>query len=249
MKRLRLGGIVGLFLLFTTSTVYAAQSSSGNFQVNEVQFGAGASKGATSPNYKADQSLGSTAVGRTGSTNYGADAGFLTPNVPFLEMKVTAANIDLGTLSIITAATGTATFSVRAYVDSGYTVVTMNDVPISENNDTLPGPSSPTASAPGTNQFGINLVRNQTTCPTPAPANFGANPSPVPNSGFATGQAASGYNTCGLFKYVKGDTIVQTGAKGWGQTDYTISYIANISSTMRAGRFQMTQDLVVVATF
>lgn len=225
------------------------QSSSANYGVNEVQFGAGGQLNASSANYQAQQSLGSTAAGSIKSANYWADAGFLTANVPFLEMVVNAATINLGTLSSTSTATGTATFHVRTYIDSSYVVLSMNNPPINEEGAYLNAPSSPTASSTGSEQFGMNVVQNLTTCTTPAPANFGANPLLVPNSTFATGQAASGYNTCGLFKYVKGDTIAQSSGNGWGETDYTISYIANINSLTKAGSYNMTQDLVAVATY
>jgi hypothetical protein len=249
MKRLWLGALTGLIIILSTSSVYAALSSSSSYQVNEVQFGAGGLLDASSTNYKAHQSLGSTAAGSASSANYGAEAGYLTPSTPFLEMVVSPATINLGTLSSVSAATGTAAFHVRAYVDSGYTVLTMNDPPVNEEGIALNAMSSPAASSPGTEQFGINLVHNLTTCATPAPANFGADPVLVPSGSFANGQAATGYNTCGLFKYVKGDVIAQNNGKGWGETDYTISYIVNINPVSKAGKYTMTQDLVAVATY
>jgi hypothetical protein len=234
-------------VLLNATTVFAAQSSSANYQVNEVQFGSGGLLNASSPNYQAQQSLGSTAAGNISSADYGAEAGFLTPNAPFLQMVVNPANINLGTLSSATAATGTATFSVRAYVDSGYTVISMNPAPTSNEGVALKSMTTAAASSPGTEQYGINLVQNLTSCP--APANFGANPVPIPNSSYAHGQAASGYNTCGLYEYNQGAIIAQSGSNGWGETDYTISYLININSVSKAGSYNMTQDLVAVATY
>jgi hypothetical protein len=52
-----------------------------------------------------------------------------------------------------------------------------------------------------------------------------------------------------LFKYVKGDVVAQSSSNGWGETDYTISYIANINTVSKAGKYNMTQDLVAVTTF
>lgn len=250
MKRLWLGVNLGLLMAASSATAFAAQSSSPGYQVNEVQFGPGGLLNASSANYQAQQNLRSTAAGSVASPNYGAEAGFLTPNVPFLEMTVTPATMNLGTLSAGSTAIGTASFSVRAFVNSGYTVVTMNDPPKNESGYTLNNLTTPAASSIGNEQFGMNLVANQTTCPTAAPANFGANPVLVPSSTFASGGAASGYDTCGLFKYVKGDTVARTSGKGWGQTNYTISYIVNINAaSSRAGTYTMTQDLVAVATY
>jgi hypothetical protein len=249
MKRLWLVVLVMLGVWVSSTQVFAAQSNSTNYQVNEAQFGPGGTLNSTSPNYKARQNLGSTGSGFTSSTTYGANAGFLTPETPFLEMTVTAGNINLGNLSSGSTATGTSTFSIRAYLDSGYSVLTMSDPPKNESGSALNNLASPTASAVGAEQFGINLVQNLTSCPTPAPANFGGDPVLVPSSTFANGQAATGYNTCGLFKYVKGDTIAQNNGRGWGQTNYTISYMVNINATSKAGQYDMVQDLVAVVTY
>jgi hypothetical protein len=249
MRRLWFGTILGIMILCSPTAAFAAQSSSPNYQVNEVQFGAGGLLNATSPNYEAQENLGSTTVGLAKSASYWAEAGYLTPNVPFLQLNVSSSNVNLGTLNSTSAATGTATFSVRAYVDSGYVVESVNNPPQQEDGYYLKTPSAPTASTPGSEQFGINLVQNLTTCANPAPANFGANPAPQPNGSYATGVAASGYNTCGLFKYHPSDVIAQTSGNGWGQTNYTISYIINISAVSPAGSYSMTQNLVVVATF
>ncbi len=249
MKRLRLGVILGLVVLLGTPAAFAAQSSSPNYQVNEVQFDSGGLLNASSPNYQAQQSAGSNVAGSACGTLYCADNGFLTGSDPFLQMVVNPATVNLGTLSSTGTATGYATFSIRAYLDSGYIIVSMNNPPTDSEGSTLSALSSPTASSVGTEQFGINLVLNSTGCANPAPANYGANPSLVPSSTFANGIAAPGYNTCGLFKYHKGDTIAESNGKGWGETDYTISYMANINPASKAGVYSMTQDLVAVATY
>lgn len=250
MKSLGLGAASVIAWLFVaTAVATAAQSQSTNYGVNEVQFGAGSQLNATSSHYQAQTNLGSTAAGLTKSPAYWAEAGYLTPNVPFLELKVDSANVDLGTLSSVSASTGTATFHVRAYVDSGYVVMSMNDPPQNESGAFMTPSASPSASAPGTEQFGINLVQNLTSCATPAPANFGADPVQQPDNTYANGQAATGYNTCGLFKYAKGDVIANTSGNGWGQTDYTISYVMNIQALTKAGSYKLNQDLVAVATY
>jgi hypothetical protein len=236
-------------MALSTTSVLAAQSKSANYQVTEVQFGSGGLLNGSSANYKAQENLGSNIDGSAKSTNYGANSGFLTPSTPYLQMVVNPSTINLGTLSSSSAATGTATFSVRAYVDSGYTVMSVNSPPTNESGVALKNMSTAGVSSVGTEQYGINLVQNLTTCTNPAPANFGANPSPIPTSAYATGQAATGYNTCGLFKYNTGDVIAKSTTSGAGETDYTISYLVNINSLSKAGHYNMTQNLVAVATF
>jgi hypothetical protein len=247
MKRLSLcAGIVAAVVILATRPGLA-QYSSTNYSTNEVFFGAGSDTNQSSPNYQASVSAGSLGVGNYAGTNYKAYSGFLTPNEPFLEMQIDSTSVNLGTLDTTTANTGTATFHVRAYVDSGYTVQTVSQSPTYTSGvhthrlaAMLLGPS-----VPGTEQFGINLVHNT------SPVNFGADPSPQPSSTFATGVAASGYNTANQFKYQPGNIIAQTpaGASGWGLTNYTISYIANISLLTPAGNYTMAHDLVIVATY
>src|SRR5262249_12496110 len=119
----------------------------------------------------------------------------------------------------------------------------MNNAPSPHHLTAL---SSPTATAAGTEQFGMNLVANTTGCG--APATFGANPVQVPDSTFSFGAAASGYNTCGLFKYAQGDTIASS-TQSSGETDYTASYIYNISNLTPDGLYSYNGIFVATATY
>jgi hypothetical protein len=243
MKRLSMVAIVPLLMSALTGLAFA-QYSSNNYQANEVFFGSGGDTGQSSSNYSASVSAGSLGVGQYSSANYRAYSGFLTPNEPFLELNIDTSTVDMGTVDPATTQTGAANFHVRAYVDSGYTVQTISNPPTYQSH-TLTPMTTLASSAAGTEQFGINLVHNTT------PANFGNDPSPQPNGTFATGIAATGYDTADQFKYNVGDTIAKTppGSSGWGLTNYTISYIANASIITPAGSYQMVQDLVVIATF
>jgi hypothetical protein len=248
-------GVVGI-LAFPTS-VFAQQSSSTNYQINEAFFGTGGQlcePGVTgnSTNYCAKSAVGETAVGNTSSTNYQAQGGFNTNREEYIEFIVNSSSSNLGILSVGSAATTTGTFSVKTYLASAGYVVTNASSPPSSGSHTLApiAPSFPTAnaSAPGTEQFGINVVRNQTTCPTPAPVNYGADPQQVPDSTFSFGAAASGYNTCGKYRYVNGETIASS-SKSSGETDYTISYLFNISSATPAGLYNFSHVLVATSTY
>lgn len=253
MKRLSLPGVVVVLALFFSGTAFAQYTSS-NYKANEVYFGTGGDNGQASSNYKAQASVGTLGVGNYKSTNYQTFSGFLTPNEPFLELQIdTAGTVNLGTLSTTATATGTADFHVRAYVNSGYTVQTMNQPPSyisGAGSHTLTAMSLGSA-ATGTEQFGINLVHNT------SPANFGNDPSPQPDNTYATGIAAPNYNTTNQFKYGVGDVVACTGSSGtcggtvsgWGLTLFTISYIANINSVTPAGTYTAVQDLVAIATY
>jgi hypothetical protein len=252
MKRLCLGFSVLVLTIFGSfNSAFAIKTTSTHYVVNEYDFGSGGLVNASSASYKANESLGAPFAGDSSSPDYQADAGFITPNEPFLSVVVTSSGLTsaLGTLSSGAASTGTATFSVRAYTDSGYVIETMSNPPQNSNGEYLNNLTTPTASSPGSEQFGMNLVTNSTSCTNPAPANYGASPVNYPGNAYANGQAGPGYGTCGLYKYNKGDVIAQTMTNGWGQTNYTISYLANISTISRDGVYIMNQNLVAVATY
>lgn len=252
MSRLWLPVMIVCLLLGLNSAEVFAQYTSTNYQINEAFFGTGGDPQVTSANYQANLSTGALAVGNVNSSNYQAFSGFLTPNEPFLEMGIDSTLVDLGTLDTATTKTGVATFHVRTYVNSGYTVQTLSQPPTvtSGASHTLSPMTSQGAASAGTEQFGINLKANT------SPATFGSDPSPQPDSSFANGQAASGYDTSNQYKYNVGDIIACSGASspcsnasGWGLTNYTISYIGNIAPLTPAGKYTMIHDLVVVATF
>ena len=236
--------------LIAGSHLVYAQYSSPNYSVNEYLFGAGGEQ-LTSPNYQSQASLGAAGVGDFASANYRSNAGFLTQNTIFLEESVNATNLDLGELSTTSTGYGSATFTVRTYLSQAYSVLTMSQPLTQEEGYQLNPLSSPTASSAGSEQFGINLVKNANFCG--GGCDLGADPANQPSNSFADGQAAPGYNTAGLFKYVVGDVIASapktTGNQAIGQTQYTISYIANQAPLTRAGTYTMNHDIVVVATF
>jgi hypothetical protein len=223
------------------------QTCSTNYGVNEIFFGSGGDLNDCSSNYCAKTSVGETGVGNTSSTNYQARAGFNTNRTPYIQFIVNSANVNLGVLSIASTATATGTFSVKTYLASGYIVQLASNPPTSlSSGHILTALTSPTAASAGTEQFGINLVANTTICG--APANFGASPVQVPSNTFSYGAVSSGYNTCGLFQYNNGDTIASSNSSS-GETDYTISYIENISSSTIAGQYNFAQILVATSTY
>lgn len=251
MKRLRFFGLAA-WLMLILGGVAAAQYSSPHYQSNEVFFGSGGDNKQSSSNYSANASAGALGVGRYSSANYAVYSGFLTPGEPFLELDIDAATVNMSGIDPSTTKSGQATFHVRAYVDSGYTVQTVSQPPAytsGSNTHVLTGMATLGDSAPGTEQFGINLVKNTGFCG--AGCDLGNDPSPQPDGTYATGIAAPGYDTANKFKYVQGDIVAETpvGSSGWGLTNYTISYIANASIITPAGNYQMVQDLVAVATY
>ncbi len=221
-------------------------SNSTNFRVDEYQFGTGAENDLSSASYKSNASLGSLGVGRSSSTNYDSESGFLTPSEPFLEVFVNNSNVDLGNLTTSASGTGTGIFWVRTYLSGAYVVQTMSQPPTSEGGKVLTAKTVLGVPSPGTEEFGINLVDNSS-------PNIGSDPLNVPDNSFADGAIQAGYNTANQFKYGVGDIIAHSAAtpgnQAVGRTDYTISYIANISGITPAGTYVMLHDIVVTGTF
>lgn len=254
-KRFQSGYLLLIGLLLIPS-IAAAQSASPNYRVEESYFGSGGNVDTASPSYRARQSAGALGVGDISSPNYRAAAGFDTPSEPFLEMGVTGADVDFGTLSSTVTSYASAqggscncTFYIRSYLSSDYSVITASQPPTSENNDVIDAKvTQGVASASATvEEFGINLVANT------LPGAMGANPANVPDNTFADGKAATGYQIPNQYKYGVGNTIASSpataGKQGIGQTNYTISYIMKAANLTPAGQYTMKHTIIVVPTF
>jgi len=186
---------------------------------------------------------GSDIGGNESSSNaYQINSGPISSKDPNLSFGVSTGSVTLGTLASGSTATATASFSVLNYTSYGYTVVVLGTAP-KIGAHTLSNLSSDTASAAGTEQFGINLAAN--TSPS-IPSS--AAPQQIPSSSFSNGSAAAGYSTANQFEYNSGNTIAQATASS-GQTTFTISYIANISSSTPSGSDSATETLICTATY
>lgn len=239
------------------------QSCSSNFGVSQTQFSSGSLINACShgtTGYCANESAGDLGVGNSASSHYQTQAGsgLTTNREPYIEVNVNAAaSPDLGVLSVGNASTTYATFSVKTYLASGYQVQIVGNPPTSTGAGahTFATMSTPGTSSPGSEQFGINLAANTTACG--APTNFGAGPVQVPDSSFSFGAVADAtqnpadsdyYNTCGKFVYHSGDVIADS-LKSSGETDYTISFLYNISNLTPDGQYTYNGVIVATSTF
>ena len=236
-----LGFLVGLMGLFDT-TVYAQYSGS-SYKIEEAQVGAtGGDNDLTSTSYRGRAGVGDTGVGIVSGATYQAVGGFTTSDIPELEMSVNTPNLNLGNASTSATLTGTANFGVRVYLASGYAVFTRGGLPTSEGGATVPGMPVSTTPTIGTAQFGINLVANT------SPTTFGALPQQLPDASFSFGSVAANYNTTNFFRYVDGDQVAQS-TQSSGVTNYTISYVVNISPITAAGVYSLSHQMIVVATY
>jgi hypothetical protein len=171
-----------------------------------------------------------------------AVAGSVTNREPLLEVSVTGSAVDLGEMSPSGTSSGSTTFSVKTYLASGYNVYLDGTSPKHKSSGHVLSPmSTQGVSQPGIEQFGINLRQNT----TPA---IGADPIQVPSGVFSFGAAASGYSASDNFKYVAGD-IIASSTSSSGETDYTMSMIANVATTTTGGQYKGRLFLNVVPTF
>lgn len=219
---------------------WAQQSSSSQYMVNEVQFGAGSSLNDCSDNYCAKTSAGDLVNGRGSSSNYSAQFGFNTSDEPFLEVSTQSINANAGVLD--TDVTGTASYAlkVRNYLSNGY-VVQITGSPPKMGSHTMTRITTPSSSHQGAEQFGLNLVANTT-------PSVGADPVQVPDGTFSFGSVMSDYSTPNLFMYEDGD-IVAHSVTSSGETDYTVAMILNISNITPGGQYKGALSAVVTPVF
>lgn len=237
-----------LVLLGVGPHFVSAQTSCGtNYCADQPNMSSGGSIDFSSPNYTGRATIGDTAlpVGNeavTSGSGQQAVGGGTTSSTPELEVTLEATNIDMGVFNPETPSTGTATFSVRSYLASGYVVYTVGSPPTAPGGAQIDPMTNGGTSTPGTEQFGINLVDNSN-------PNVGANPTQSPDNTFSFGYAATNYANANNFRYNSGDIIARSDSSS-GVTTYTVSYLINVHPvTTPAGKYIFTQSIVVTSTF
>lgn len=243
ISRLLRAGVFVLLAVVMMPAVAYAQLNSPNYQVDEVFIGSGGELEACGNQYCSQQSVGGTG-GESSSDNYGIMAGFGTPDEPTLSVIVNNDVIDLGVLSIDSPSAASTSFSVSNYLTDGYVVRINGSPPVNVSGPSsvpLTPLNSPNPSIPGTEQFGINLVAN-------SDPGIGVNPVQLPDSSFSYGLPTVAYGQENNFKYVDGDIIAES-LRESGQTDYTMSIIANIATTTPGGRYRTVLVVQAIATF
>jgi hypothetical protein len=118
---------------------------------------------------------------------------------------------------------------------SGYNVQVYGTT-LTSGNYLINAMSTPDVSRPGTSQFGMNLVANQ----TPA---VGSDP-----QGPGSASVASGYNLPNFFQFVPGSNIIGS-ANADDYRQFTLSYIANTPNNQTVGVYVATLTFVSLANF
>ncbi len=217
--------------------VLLADMQSANYVIWADAFDSGGSEDDTSANFRLSDSIGEGLILSATSTsaNFGIKAGFreMYPT-DYLTFTVSTGAINFGTLSSSAVTSASHTMNIDTNAANGFTIKVSGTTLTSGANTITAIGGAAAASAPGTEQFGINLVANT------APA-VGANP-----AGTAPlGSPAANYNTANNFAFQSNDTIASAVA-AFNATVFTVSYIANIAAGTENGTY--TTNLTYAAT-
>jgi hypothetical protein len=243
-RRVFLLAVFGLLFSVLIDVTALAQGSSGGYRIDESFIGPGSNLESQSGGYiieDGQQSTGSVGSSESDSGSYRVLGGHTTTQDPSLVCALNASQINFGAFSTAVTSTATASFSVKNYTSYGYSVRLIGGTP-KMGEYSLSSLSSTAPSELGTEQFGINLVANT------SPEVFGAFPQQVPSSDFSSGDSTPNYSTPNNFRYVEGETIASAGESS-GQTDYTISYIINISTNTPGGDYSADQVILCTGTY
>jgi hypothetical protein len=143
---------------------------------------------------------------------------------------------NLGTLDPTKPLTTTAQMAVATNAFNGFTVSVYGTTMTAGTNE-IPALAIPTASAPGNNQFGLNLRANT------SPA-MGADPDGVGNNAVISPD----YDIPNEFTYRDGDTLVSADTVSLGKR-FTISYILNTSPNVPVGVYTTTLTYFATGNF
>lgn len=143
---------------------------------------------------------------------------------------------DMGTLSKDGTLTAQSQFAVGTNASGGF-VVTANGSPLTAGTNLIDGIASPAESQIGRNQFGINLVQNDD-------LNIGHDPEGT----WANAVPATDYSQPNVFKYVSGDIIASSPNVSL-MKKFTVSYIVNVSPSLKAGVYTTTINYIASGRF
>ena len=143
---------------------------------------------------------------------------------------------DMGELEPQSTLVARSQMAVGTNATAGF-VITANGLPLAAGTSVINGLTSPTESQPGTNQFGINLVANSEPAIGIDPEGDWTNAVPSPD-----------YAVPNKFKYVPGDVVAYSPNVSL-MKKFTVSYITNVSDSLRAGVYSTTITFIASGRF
>ena len=120
---------------------------------------------------------------------------------------------------------------------SGGFAITVNGTPPAAGTRVINAPIAPTSSIQGTNQFGINLVANN----SPSVGHD-------PEGPFANAFPSPGYDQPNEYKFVDGDTVAYSTNVSLVKK-FTVSYILNSAPDLHAGIYSTTITFIASGRF
>lgn len=143
---------------------------------------------------------------------------------------------DMGQLSAESTLQAHSQMAVGTNASGGFAITATGD-PLSAGTNVIDAPAMPTVSQPGTNQFGINLVANNSPSVGNDPEGTWENAVPTP-----------GYGVPNQFKYVPGDVVAYSPNVSL-MKKFTVSYIVNSREDLRAGVYTTTITYIASGRF
>lgn len=143
---------------------------------------------------------------------------------------------DMGDLSQGNTLTAKSQMAVGTNATGGF-AITANGPPPTAGINVIDGLSTPTASQPGTNQFGINLVAN-------SELGLGSDPEGV----WANALPSLDYSQPNRYKYIPGEVVAYSPDVSL-MKKFTVSYILNASPDLRAGVYTTTINYIASGRF
>lgn len=143
---------------------------------------------------------------------------------------------DMGELASDSTLTAQSQMAVGTNATSGFVITANGGLPAAGTN-VIDAPSAPTASHPGTNQFGINLV-----------ANSAPNVGNDPEGAWTNAMPSPDYSIPNQYKYVSGDVVAFSPNVSL-MKKFTVSYILNSSANLRPGVYSATINFIASGRF
>lgn len=143
---------------------------------------------------------------------------------------------DMGQIDESNTVSAQSQMAVGTNASRGF-AITAHAPPVSAGIHQIDSLTEPTESAPGKDQFGINLVENSQPL-------VGSNPEGV----WANAIVAPGYDEPNKFKFVSGDVVAYSPNVSL-MKKFTVSYIMNASPSLRAGVYSTTVTYIASGRF
>jgi hypothetical protein len=229
-----IGKLFALALVLTLAHQSIAGMSSDNYKIWVDTFDAGGGL-TNSTGFKVDSNLSDFSASQSDSANFSQKTSFSgIEGEPTVGFSVDTVSLDFGQLSAKMTRYTTHSFSAFTNAKEGYTIRVFGQS-LHSADYTIEAIGSTAASISiGSEQFGLNLVRN--TLPA-----LGANPTG------GIGVASANYNQVNKFAFTGGDIIAYSASYSY-QTNFTVTAIVNIADDTPAGGYEtvLTYEFIPV---